>query len=617
MSEKSELLPTTKDEMNKRGWNELDILLITGDAYIDHPTFGIPLLGRVLEKKGYRVGIIAQPDWRNFDDITRMGTPKLFCGVSAGSMDSMINKYTALKRLRDYDAYTPGGSPDLRPERATIVFTNLARKAFPGLPVIIGGIEASLRRFTHFDYWDNKIRRSILFDSRADLLCHGMSEKTILEIAHHFKSGGTVDNIPPFRGTARIHKNIDSIPEDKRIVMASFEEIQAPLNGTVEEINLSHAKFNKSAVTIERESNPHNAKILIEPCQGRYVVAQLPVLPLSTKELDDIYELPFTKRPHPMYVQPIPAYEVIKFSVQTNRGCFGGCSFCAITLQQGREIQSRSPDSLKKEVEKLKNIPGWAGTITDLGGPSANMYKLTGKDESICKLCKKMSCLFPKPCFNLDTDQTPQIEMMRMIRKTPGVKHVFIASGIRYDLALQTPEYIKEVTQHHTGGVMSVAPEHTDPMVLKLMKKPPIEEYNKFVEYFNQYSKEAGKKQMLSPYFISSFPGSDLNKTSKMSEYFKANKMRPEQIQDFIPSPMTLATAMYYTEKNPHTNEPIYIEKAMSKRKLQKRTLQSFLPQNRFIKARDLRKKGKFPRTYIASETETLDGNNSPLDING
>jgi uncharacterized radical SAM protein YgiQ len=598
-------LPTTRNEMNLKGWSELDILFVTGDAYIDHPTFGIPLLARVLESKGYRVGIIAQPDWRQEIDVTRMGSPKLFVGVSAGSMDSMINKYTANKRPRDYDAYTPGGSPDFRPERATLVYAHLVRKAFPGKPVIIGGIEASLRRFTHFDYWDNKIRRSFLLDSRADLLCHGMGEKTVVEIADHFKGGGTIEDLPNLRGTSRIVKAIDNRDEKTRIVMASFEDLQT-----------SFEKFNKSAVTIERESNPHNAKVLIEPVQGRFVVAEPPAFPLTTEELDAIYELPFTKLPHPSYVQPIPAYEVIKFSIQTNRGCFGGCSFCAITLQQGREIQSRSVLSLKKEVEKLKKLPGWAGTITDLGGPSANMYKLEGKDKSICAQCKKMSCLFPTPCFNLNTDQTEQIDMMRTIRKTPGVKHVFIASGIRYDLALETPEYIKEVTQHHTGGVMSVAPEHTDPKVLRLMKKPPIEQYNKFVDYFNKYSKEVGKNQMLSPYFISSFPGSDIETTSKMSDYFKANKMRPEQIQDFIPSPMTLATAMYYTEMNPHTGEKIYIEKAMSKRKLQKRTLQSFLPQNRFRQALKQRREGNFPRTYIASETETLD-NQSPLDING
>ena len=607
----SPFLPTNRQEMLERGWDQLDILLVTGDAYIDHPSFGISLLGRLLESRGFKVGIVPQPNWKTFDEITAMGRPRYFCGISAGAMDSMINKYTANKRPRDYDAYTAGGAADHRPERATLVYSNMARKAWPGLPIIIGGIEASLRRFTHFDYWDNKLRRSFLVDSRADLLCHGMGEKTVLEIAEHFKGGGTIETLPFLRGTARILKDISAIPEKERLVMASHEELLVDMN-----------KFNKSAVAIERESNPHNAKILIEPCQGRYIVAQPPAFPLTTEELDSIYELPFSKLPHPMYVQPIPAYEVIKFSVQTNRGCFGGCSFCAITLQQLRDIQSRSPQSLKREVEKLKKIPGWRGTITDLGGPSANMYKLEGKDKDICKQCKKMSCLFPTPCFNLKTDHSEQIQMMREIRSMPGVKHVFIASGIRYDLALQTPEYIKEVTQHHTGGVMSVAPEHTDPQVLRLMKKPPIEEYNKFVDYFNQFSREAGKKQMLSPYFISSFPGSDLDKTGKMSEYFKANKMRPEQIQDFIPSPMTLATAMYYTEMNPHTGEKIYIEKAMSKRKLQKRTLQSFLPNNRFRQALKDRRDGKFPRTYIASETATLDkdfndSDSAPLDING
>ncbi|MCC6277021.1 MAG: YgiQ family radical SAM protein [Oligoflexia bacterium] len=594
-------LPTTREELTQRGWDELDILLITGDAYIDHPSFGIPLLGRVLEAKGYRVGILAQPKWSDLSDITSLGRPKLFVGISAGSMDSLINKYTANKRLRDYDAYTPGGDANQRPERASLVYANLARKAFPGVPVILGGIEASLRRFTHYDYWENRLRRSLLFDSRADLLVHGMAEKTITIIADHLRAGNTMDHLPDLRGTARLRKDLKHLDPEQTLKLASYEEV------------LQDKKlFNKNAVTIERESNPHNAKILVEPCQGWFTVVQPPVMPLTTSELDEIYELPFTKRPHPKYVQPIPAYEVIKFSVQTNRGCFGGCSFCAITLQQGREIQSRSPESLRREVERLKTLPGWAGTVTDLGGPSANMYKLTGKDQKICEKCKKMSCLFPEPCFNLNTDQTPQIDMMRSVRQIKGVKHVFIASGIRYDLALRTPEYIKEMTQHHTGGVMSVAPEHTDPAVLKLMKKPPIEEYNKFVDYFNQFSLEAGKKQSLSPYFIASFPGSDLTKTGAMSEYFKKHKMRPEQIQDFIPSPMTLATAMYYTELDPSTNEPLYIEKQMSKRKLQKRVLQSFIPSNRMRMAKTQKQKGRFPRTYIMDETVTND-----LDING
>lgn len=616
---KNSLLPVCREDMKARGWSELDVLLVTGDAYIDHPSFGIPLLGRMLEKHGYRVGILAQPEWKNLKDIQSMGRPKLFCGISAGAMDSMINRYTANKRIRDYDAYTPGGEPEMRPERATIAYSNLVKQAFPGLPIVIGGIEASLRRFTHYDYWDNKLRRSILLDSKADILGHGMGEQTIVAIAKHFKQGGTVTNLPRLRGIARVVKDLNLLPKsddpqfDNHLHMPSHEDILA-----------DKRKFMQAAVTIERESNPHNAKVLIEQCQGRFLVVEPPVHALSTADFDAVFEMPFTKLPHPMYVQPIPAYEVIKFSITTNRGCFGGCSFCAITLQQGREIQSRSVPSLQREVEKLKTLPGWTGTITDLGGPSANMYQLRGKDESICKKCKKMSCLVPEPCFNLDTDHTPQLKMMRTIRKTAGVKHVFVNSGIRYDLALSNPEYIKEVAEHHTGGVMSVAPEHTDPMVLKLMKKPPIEKYNSFVKYFNQYSEQAGKQQFLSPYFISSFPGSDLNKTQKMSDYFQANRMRPEQIQDFIPSPMTLSTAMYYCEMTP-SGEPLYIEKQMSKRKLQKRTLQSFLPNSRFKDPKQYRNKGKFPKHYIAAETatrepayeESVDQELRPLDING
>lgn len=629
-------LPTTPEEMRLRGWKELDILLITGDAYIDHPSFGIPLIGRLLEKHGYRVGVIAQPNWRDEKDITSLGRPKLFCGISAGAMDSLINKYTANKRPRDYDAYTPGGEPNMRPEKPTIVYTNLVKRAFPGLPTVLGGIEASLRRFTHFDYWNNQVRRSILFDSKADILCHSMGEKTVLEIASHFKSGGTLENMPQIRGTARIYKNLEHLASNAYLELPSHEELLQ-----------SKEKFMKTALTIERESNPHNAKILVEKCQDRYVVVQPPQFPLTTKELDEVFELPFSKMPHPKYLQPIPAYEVIKFSITTNRGCFGGCSFCAITLQQGREIQSRSPESIKREVERLKKVQGWSGTITDLGGPSANMYKLKGKDTSICEKCKKMSCLFPEQCFNLDTDHTPQIELLRSVRKIDGVKHVFVNSGIRYDLALNTPEYIKEVSAHHTGGILSVAPEHTDANVLKLMKKPPIEKYNKFVDFFNKFSRDAGKNQHLSPYFISSFPGSDLNKTKEMSQFFQKNNMRPEQIQDFIPSPMTLSTAMYYTELSPSL-EPIYVEKQMSKRKLQKRTLQSFLTDERLSKGnkrlfgvghkpnppnskektgfskpskcgktKSNRYKNGFPNHYIESETEDIDLQLKPLDING
>ncbi len=610
-------LPTTAADMKARGWNDLDVLLITGDAYIDHPSFGIPLLGRVLEKHGFRVGVLAQPDWRSLTDVMSLGRPKLFCGISAGAMDSMINRYTANKRLRDYDAYTPGGEPDMRPERATIVYANLVRQAFPGLAVVIGGIEASLRRFTHYDYWENRIRRSVLFDSKADILAHGMGEQTIVALAQHFKNGGTARNLPRLRGLARIVKDISDLNSIHGSTQDEFiNHLELP---SYDEVLADKAKFMQAAVTIERESNPHNAKVLIEKCQGRYLVVDPPVMPLTTAEFDALFELPFTKLPHPSYVQPIPAYEVIKFSVTTNRGCFGGCSFCAITLQQGREIQSRSVESLKREAKRLSSLPGWAGTISDLGGPSANMYQLKGKDESICRKCKKMSCLFPEPCFNLDTDHTPQIEMMKAIRSIPGVKHVYVNSGIRYDLAMENPEYIREVALHHTGGVMSVAPEHTDPMVLRLMKKPPIEKYNDFVRYFNEYSREAGKQQFLSPYFISSFPGADLNKTEKMSDYFAANKMRPEQIQDFIPSPMTLATAMYYCEMTP-SGETLYVEKQMSKRKMQKRRLQSFLPNSRFQNPKQYRNKGRFPKHYIDSETATLERDESKMDelnING
>ena len=563
-------LPTTRKDMEARGWDRLDILIVSGDAYVDHPAFGPVLIARFLEARGYRVGLIAQPDWQNPKDLQRMGEPRLFVGVSAGNLDSMLNKLTAQRKTRSEDQYSPGGATNCRPNRATVVYSNLCRQAFPGLPIVLGGIEASLRRIAHFDYWADKIRRPILLDAKADLLVFGMGERPIWEIADRLRDGEHVKQLTDVRGTAfplRDRERVAAIEADpskfttdgKTVVLPSFEEVC--------EDKLAFAKMSG---TFQKETNPGNARPLLQRAQGEAVFFNPPAEPLEESLMDELYAMPFTRIPHPDYDLPIPAYETVKHSIVTMRGCFGGCSFCSITEHEGRVIQSRSHESVLREVREMRRQPDFKGIISDLGGPTANMYQMKCKSPKIENACRRMSCVHPKVCDNLVSDHEPLIDLMKKVREEPGVKRAFIASGVRYDLAEKSPTFIKELAQHHTGGMVSVAPEHSNDEVLDKMKKPPIRSYERFAEAFCQASEAAGKEQYLIPYLITGHPGSTLRDTVELALYLKKNKMRPRQIQDFIPTPMSMATAMFYSGYDPFTLKPVYSARELREKRMMK-----------------------------------------------
>ncbi|HWL85940.1 MAG TPA: YgiQ family radical SAM protein, partial [Polyangiaceae bacterium] len=501
-------LPTTREDMLERGWDELDILIVTGDAYVDHPAFGPVLVARFLEGRGYRVGIVAQPSWGSPADIARMGRPRLFVGISAGNLDSMLNKLTAQKKVRSVDQYSPGRRADMRPNRATIVYSNLCRQAFPGLPVVIGGIEASLRRIAHYDYWSNQVRRSMLLDAKADLLVFGMGERPVWEIARRLDAGESASSLRDVRGTAHPLLNRrawEPLLEDKSRYVTDGKLVMLP---SYEEVRDDKQAFARMSRAFQYETNPHNGRPLLQAHGDQAVYFNSPAEPLSEQEMDGLYDLPFTRLPHPSYADPIPAYETVKHSIVTMRGCFGGCTFCSITEHEGRIIQSRSEESVLREVRALSRMDGFRGTITDLGGPTANMYKMTCKDDATESACRRLSCVHPGICENLRTDHAPLIDLMKKVRTENGIKKVFIASGVRYDLAERSPEFVRELAQHHTGGQLSVAPEHHDDKVLDKMKKPPIASYERFAETFCRASEEAGKEQYLVPYFISGHPGS-------------------------------------------------------------------------------------------------------------
>ncbi|MBI3585127.1 MAG: YgiQ family radical SAM protein [Nitrospinae bacterium] len=565
-------LPMSTEEVRNRGWDELDIILISGDAYIDHPSFGVPLIGRYLESLGYRVGIIAQPDWRNTKDFIKLGRPRLFFGISAGAMDSMLNHYTAHKKPRSDDAYSPGGKSGLRPDRATIVYLNRVKEAYPKVPTVIGGIEASLRRLAHYDYWDNKVRKSILVDSKGDLLIFGMGEKPIEEVARRLSNGEALSNIKDIRGTAVITSSVEGVEGKNYILLPSCEDVIKD--------KMAYARASR---IFHLESNPFNARVLFQRHGNRYVKVNPPSLPLTMEEMDKIYNLPFTKEPHSSYKEKIPALEMVKFSVTIQRGCFGGCTFCSLTEHQGRIIQSRSENSVLKEVEGLKKLKGFTGIVSDLGGPTANMYRLRCKDRNVESKCRRLSCVHPKICKFMDTDHSSQIKLLRKARGMEGVKRVFIASGVRYDLALGSPEYIKELTTYHVGGHLKVAPEHTSKRVLELMKKPEIEAFNKFKNSFDRFNRDCGKEQYIVPYFISSHPGSDLKDMIDLALYLKKNRFRLQQVQDFIPTPMTLATAMYYTGYDPITSKKIYCARTVKEKRLQKALMRYHDPANYYL----------------------------------
>lgn len=567
-------LPTTREEMSARGWDELDVLIVSGDAYVDHPAFGPVLIARFLAGRGYRVGIVAQPSWTGVDDISRMGRPRLFVGVSAGNLDSMLNKLTAQKKVRSEDQYSPGGRPGLRPNRATIVYSNLCRQAFPGLPIVLGGIEASLRRIAHYDYWSDSIRRSILLDSKADLLVFGMGERAAWEITERLAKGERVQDLRDVRGTARVldnpsewKKHVEApsrfVTDGKVLVLPSYEQV-------VED----KQAFARMSREFQLETNAMNGRRLLQVHGSQAVYFNPPALPLDESGMDELYDLPFQRRAHFSYAaDPIPAFETVKHSIVTMRGCFGGCTFCSITEHEGRVIQSRSEGSVLREVRALTRMDGWKGVVTDVGGPTANMYKLRCKSEKIESACRRLSCVHPKVCDNLLTDHDPLVDLLAKVRREPGVKRVFVASGIRYDLAEKSPRFVKELARHYTGGQLSVAPEHTNPRVLDKMKKPGIESYERFANTFCQASEAAGKEQYLVPYFIVGHPGSGFDDTIELARWLKDNDMRPRQVQEFIPTPMAIATAMFVTGIDPLSNDRVEVVRDLREKRMLKALL--------------------------------------------
>ncbi len=591
-------LPMSMEEAQARGWDELDIVIITGDAYIDHPSFAMAILGRVLEAAGFRVGIVSQPDWRKVDDWRRFGRPRLFFGISAGNMDSMINHYTANRKVRNADAYSPGGKIGLRPDRATLSYCQRAREAFSGVPVIAGSVEASLRRLAHYDYWSDKVRKSILLDCKADLLVYGMGEEAILEIAQRLRAGETVKGLRDMRGVAYALGASEEVPEwpprgtgvSPAVIAVNTEDTAGQRPAPQETITLPSYEqvcadkptFAEATRIIHNETNPYNAKRLVQWHGKQAVVANPPAFPISQASMDVIYTLPYTRQPHPAYREPIPAFEMIKDSVTIMRGCFGGCTFCSITAHQGRTIQSRSKESVLLEIEQMVADSKFKGTISDIGGPTANMYEMKCTQPEVEAVCRRQSCVHPTICKLLGTDHGPLVELMREAREVPGIKKVLVASGIRMDLARRSPEYMRDLAQHHVGGHLKVAPEHVDPDVLMKMRKPATDDFEKFAEAFDRESKKAGKKQYIVPYFIASHPASDLDAMIHLAVFLKQNGYRPDQVQDFIPAPFDVATAMYYTGIDPFTKKPVHISRQLRDRKLQRALMQFFKPENYF-----------------------------------
>jgi len=624
------VLPMSREEMDVLGWDECDIIIVCGDAYVDHPSFGMALVGRLLESQGFRVGIIAQPDWTSADPFRVLGKPKLFFGVSAGNMDSMVNRYTSDRKIRSNDAYTPGGAAGKRPDRAVIVYSQRCREAYPGVPIVVGGIEASLRRISHYDYWSEKVRRSILLDSKADLLVYGNAERAIVEVAHRIAAGEQARQIHDLRGTAFV---VDGLPagwsetdsttldqpgavdahtdpyaltpmkpgagrhetkaaDTKPVHFERYHPKDESADTVVrlpayEQLKDDPVLYAHAARVMHLETNPGNARAIVQRHGDRDVWLNPPPVPLTTPEMDRVYELPYTRLPHPAYGQEkIPAYEMIRFSVTIQRGCFGGCSFCSITEHEGRIIQNRSEDSILREVETIRDtVPGFTGVISDLGGPTANMYRIACKSPEIESKCRKPSCVYPGVCPNLNTDHSALIQLYRKARELPGIKKILIASGVRYDLAVKSPAYVKELVSHHVGGYLKIAPEHTEQGPLSKMMKPGMGAYDRFKQLFDQYSKEAGKEQYLIPYFIAAHPGTTDEDMMNLAIWLKQNGFRADQVQTFLPSPMALATAMYHSGKNPlrkvtRTSENVPVAKQLKVRRLHKAFLRYHDPEN-------------------------------------
>ncbi len=576
-------LPMTMAEAQKRGWDELDIVFVTGDAYIDHPSFAMAILGRVLEANGFRVGILAQPNWQHCDAWKTFGRPKLFFAVSAGNMDSMINHYTANKKVRNDDAYSPGGKIGMRPDRATLAYCQRAREAYRGVPIIAGGVEASLRRLAHYDYWSDTVKRSILLNAKPDLVAFGMGESTIVEIARQLQGGATVPDLRRMRGVAYAMGASETPPTgDDVVTLPTFEEVKEDVHAFAEATRIIH-----------NETNPYNARTLVQYHDRQAVVCQPPALPESQDAMDYFYDLPYTRKPHPSYTKPIPAFQVVKDSVTIMRGCFGGCTYCSITTHQGRIIQSRSKASIVREVAKMGDDESFKGTVSDLGGPTANMYEMRCVKPEIEAICRRLSCVHPTVCSLLGTDHSSLIQVMKESRELPGVKKVLIASGVRMDLAQLSPEYIKELTTHHVGGHLKVAPENTDAKTLDIMKRPKLTNFESFAERFREESEKAGKEQYLVPYFISAHPGTDLDAMIALAIFLKQNGYKPEQVQDFIPAPFDIAACMYHTGLDPFTKKPVHVAKFLRDRKVQRALMQFFIPENYFVVRRALIQRGR------------------------
>ena len=628
-------LPMSREGMDLLGWDSCDVIIVSGDAYVDHPSFGMAVIGRVLEAQGFRVGIIAQPDWNRVDDFTRLGRPNLYFGVTAGNMDSMVNRYTAERRLRSDDAYTPGGKGGRRPDRAVIVYSQRCREAFKDVPIVIGGIEASLRRIAHFGYWQEKVRRSVLIDAKADMLLFGNAERAIVELSHRLAAGEPIEQIDDLRGTAFVRKTpltgwtvIDSTTIDAPGEIQSYPDPYASVTGVVDEQATgnrppSRATTTPQVVTLHRrpkgqdrqaqtvrlpsfecvrddpvlyahasrvlhlESNPGNARALMQGHGNRDVWINPPPIPLRTPELDQVFELPYQRVPHPDYGgERIPAYEMIRFSINIMRGCFGGCSFCSITEHEGRIIQNRSEQSVLREIENIRDYtPGFTGVISDLGGPTANMWRLHCKDPKIESSCRRLSCVYPGICSNLNTDQMPLVRLYRKARALPGIKRVLIASGLRYDIAVETPEYVKELVTHHVGGYLKIAPEHTEDGPLSKMMKPGMATYDRFQAMFEKYSRQAGKEQYLIPYFIAAHPGTTDQDMLNLALWLKAHGFRADQVQAFLPSPMALATAMWHSGRDPlkkitRNSASVFSPKGRRQRRLHKAFLRYHDPEN-------------------------------------
>ncbi|MDG1731839.1 MAG: YgiQ family radical SAM protein [Thalassotalea sp.] len=671
--------PMSRSEMDDLGWDSCDIILVTGDAYVDHPSFGMAIIGRMLESQGFRVGMISQPDWHSKDEFMKLGKPNLFFGVTAGNMDSMINRYTAERRMRHDDAYTPNNEGGKRPDRAVMVYTQRIKEAYKGVPVVIGGIEASLRRISHYDYWSDKVRRSVIFDAKADILIYGNAERPLVEVAHRIARGEDISSITDVAGTAFISKTplpgwrgIDSRDIDRpgkidpisspyqdmtpsncdkadevtesgvTIVSAKNQSTEPDVTKdavpiqisdyqnktwnkkykpwektyvklpSYEQVSVNKMLYAHASRIFHQEVNPASARALVQSHGDRIIWLNPPALPLSEAEMDGVFALPYARVPHPSYGDAkIPAYDMIKTSINIMRGCFGGCSFCSITEHEGRIIQSRSHESILAEIEDIQDkVPGFTGVISDLGGPTANMYKLRCKSPKAEATCRRPSCVFPDICGHMDTDHTPTIELYRKARKLPGIKKILIASGVRYDLAIRDPEYVKELASHHVGGYLKIAPEHTEEGPLNKMMKPGMGSYDKFKEMFDHYSKVAGKKQFLIPYFISAHPGTTDKDMVNLALWLKSNNFKLDQVQNFYPSPLANATTIYHTEvdslnKIRKTNDPVPVPKGTIQRRLHKAILRYHDPVNWPIIREALTKMG-LARKLIGSRPECL-----------